>query len=813
MTVNAGPYKSSMLDALNSAKRWKSAQKRIFEETRTPLERMQMSLMKLRQAYEKGRIGVDLYNRSVMHTRAAYAATLPTLQLATTMTTRLAAAQTYLASQFAMVGSMASMYLGPLAIAYGGFRMAGMAEDFGQAMNSSLAIMKGVTAEIRVAMKEAAYDVAARTKFSMKEAADAYYYLASAGLDAKRSLAAMPVSANFATAGMFDMARATDILTDVVSAMGLSVKDATKYMENMVYVSDILVSAAANANATVEEFGDAMMNRGAVAVRLCNKEMEQGVAILMALADQGFAKGAKAGQQLFMILRDLKKVALQNAEAFKELNIEVFKGTRASDEMHDFVDIIRDLEGAVAGMGARGLQSTLMKLDFPMKSVAGVMALIGKSKDMERYLEILREAKGMTEEVANKQLTEFTKGLREMKAAIENLAIDKLTGPMSDLGTMLKDVIRLQKQVTRGFADVGDNLPDWMKFAMDSPYAELAKPGFVPRSARVGPMMDIYRQMKDLILLSDLVSGETAEDKLAEIDRLVSHQKEVFKMATEEMTRLNDTEQDILSKWEERTQAAKDEASGISEIDKAVRDLKAQYEEAGETWNVLAEDRLRAQWKLTEAAEAEAEAFKKQQQAIKDAAAEQEKLNKAFDDQIAKLEEVIAMHGKSAVEQQRAKMGALLPADDPFKWEAMNEKLVKRQAQLDADAGLQEFDKMFKATRTPFETLQKQLGDLEGWIEAKGFGVAGAGDVIGRMAQKHLETYLKQGGDAAYKPTAALIAGSQQAYSAMVKWQQGGAADPKVKLQERANELLDELPIIRGLLEEQEDVGAWEAPP
>jgi len=76
--------------------------------------------------------------------------------------------------------------------------------DFHDGMAKSLAIMNDVSPEIRKQMEETAKAVVDYTTFSATEASEAYFYLASAGLDAAQSMEALPRVAKFAQAGNFE---------------------------------------------------------------------------------------------------------------------------------------------------------------------------------------------------------------------------------------------------------------------------------------------------------------------------------------------------------------------------------------------------------------------------------------------------------------------------------------------------------------------------------------------------------------------------------------------------------------------------------
>lgn len=294
--------------------------------------------------------------------------------------------------------------------------------EFDDKMTKSLAIMGDISDIMRGEMSEAAKLVGRTTEFSANQAAESYFFLASAGLSAEQSLGAMPTVARFAQAGMFDLARATDLLTDAQSALGLTVRDNTVVnMQNMIRVSDVLVKANTLANATVEQFSEALTNRAGAALRLVNKEIEEGVAVLAAMADQG-VKGAEAGTRLDIVMRDLQTKAMTNRDAFEEYGITVFD---ASGKMRSMVDIIRDLERATESMSDAQKRSMFGRegLGFADRSVAATLSLLGFSDAIDYYEQKLYQAGGTTQDVADRQLTSLNAKIEMLKGSINSLAI------------------------------------------------------------------------------------------------------------------------------------------------------------------------------------------------------------------------------------------------------------------------------------------------------------------------------------------------------------------------------------------------------
>lgn len=305
---------------------------------------------------------------------------------------------------------------------------------FEKAMTKSLAIMGDVSNEMRKSMEDTAKSVSNVTTFSAKQAADAYFFLASAGLNAAQSLKALPITAKFAQAGNFGLAIATDLLTDAQSALGLVVKDTAKNMENMVSVSDVLVKANTIANATVQQFSEALTNKAGAALRIVGKSIEEGTAVLAAFADQG-VKGADAGTQLNIVMRDLQKSAINNKQAFKDAKVEVFD---SAGEMRNMADIIKDLEDMLVGMSDEQKRSAFTMLGFQEKSISATLSLVGLSDKIRGYQTELEKAGGITDEVANKSVKNLIDQLTILKNRVVN-ALTTLFGEFS--GTLNGTVI------------------------------------------------------------------------------------------------------------------------------------------------------------------------------------------------------------------------------------------------------------------------------------------------------------------------------------------------------------------------------------
>lgn len=290
---------------------------------------------------------------------------------------------------------------------------------FNQAMTEATAIMGDLSDQTKKQMESVARSLSGETIQSASDLAQAYFYLASSGLDAQQSIAALPVVARFATAGLFNLNTATTLLVDSQAALGLKSKDVTENMESMVRVSDVLMKANILSNATTQQFGEALTNHAAAALRIVNKDIEEGVAVLADFAEQGL-KGAAAGEALSILLRDLQRTALANRQAFEQLGISVFD---EGGKMKNLADIIRDMEKALAGTTDEQKRMIFSLLGFQDRSLQATLTVLGTSEKIRDYEAALRSAGGATQEVADKTLASFQNQWEITRNRINDLLI------------------------------------------------------------------------------------------------------------------------------------------------------------------------------------------------------------------------------------------------------------------------------------------------------------------------------------------------------------------------------------------------------
>lgn len=122
------------------------------------------------------------------------------------------------------------------------------AADFDSEM-SKVSAISGATGDDFDQLRAKAREMGAKTKFSASEAASAMEYMAMAGWKTSDMLNGIEGVMNLAAASGEDLATTSDIVTDALTAFGLSAADSGHF-------ADILAAASSNANTNVSMMGE-----------------------------------------------------------------------------------------------------------------------------------------------------------------------------------------------------------------------------------------------------------------------------------------------------------------------------------------------------------------------------------------------------------------------------------------------------------------------------------------------------------------------------------------------------------------------------
>ena len=169
------------------------------------------------------------------------------------------------------------------------------ASDFDSAM-SKVAAVSGATGDDLDALRDKAREMGAKTKFSASEAAEAMNYMAMAAWKTQDMLGGIEGIMNLAAASGEDLATTSDIVTDALTAFGLTAADSGHF-------ADILAAASSNANTNVSMMGETFKYAAPVAGAL-GFSVEDTAQAIGLMANAGI-KSTQAGTSLRTIMTAL----------------------------------------------------------------------------------------------------------------------------------------------------------------------------------------------------------------------------------------------------------------------------------------------------------------------------------------------------------------------------------------------------------------------------------------------------------------------------------------------------------------------------
>lgn len=306
-----------------------------------------------------------------------------------------------------------------------------------------LADKESEAAKTMAELRDFTLDMNSQVIFSAEEIGTALNYMALAGYDAEKSMEMLPGVLNLAAAGGFEIAEASDMVTDAQSALGLSMEETTALIDKM-------AKTASKSNTSVEQLGYAILNIGGTAKTLAGGTTELNT-VLGLLADNGI-KGAEGGKHLRNILLSLQKQAKNGKIAIGDLAVSVYD---ANGEMRALPDIFSDINTAMQGMTTASKDAEKVAL-FNKTDLAAVNALLGTSSERWSSLaDEIENSSGAAQAMADVQLDNLAGDLALMQSAAENAKIaisDKLDPSLrkaAQIGT------KLITQMTEKFGEHG----------------------------------------------------------------------------------------------------------------------------------------------------------------------------------------------------------------------------------------------------------------------------------------------------------------------------------------------------------------------
>lgn len=344
----------------------------------------------------------------------------------------------------AKVGAAA---IGAATAAVGGFAASSVkvGANFDSAMSQVAATMGKTTDEIKD-LREFAKKMGSETAFSASQAAEALNYMALAGYNSEKSMKMMPNVLNLAAAGGMDLARASDMVTDTQSALGLSMKETETLVNQM-------AKTASKSNTSVSQLGDAMLTIGATARGVKGGTQELS-AVLGVLADNGI-KASEGGTHLRNAILSLQTPTKDGTEALAKLGMTYDDMYDKSGNMKALPEIFLKMQDSMEGMTQQSKDAIISGL-FNKTDLAAINALVGTSA--ERWNSLAAEignASGSAKEMADTQLDNLSGKITIFKSALEGAQIELSEGLTPALGDFVDFGASAMQKFTKNLKEDG----------------------------------------------------------------------------------------------------------------------------------------------------------------------------------------------------------------------------------------------------------------------------------------------------------------------------------------------------------------------
>ena len=331
-------------------------------------------------------------------------------------------------SEFSSLGKTALNWV-KIAVGAVSAAMAGMAgyyvkvgSDFEAGMSKVSAISGAVGSDIE-ALSDKAKEMGAKTKFSATEAASAFEYMAMAGWKTGDMLDGIEGIMNLAAASGEDLAATSDIVTDALTAFGMSASDSGRF-------ADVLAAASSNANTNVGMMGETFKYVAPVAGALGFSVEDTAVAIGL-MANSGI-KDSQAGTALRSIFTRLVKPTDQIQAVMDKLG---FSLTDAEGNTKGLDTVMKELRSSFDGLTEAEKAQYAATL-AGQEGMSGFLAIVNASDaDFHNLTSAIGNADGAAERMAETMNDNLKGSITIAGSALEGFGIkvyERMEAPLRE---------------------------------------------------------------------------------------------------------------------------------------------------------------------------------------------------------------------------------------------------------------------------------------------------------------------------------------------------------------------------------------------
>ena len=290
-------------------------------------------------------------------------------------------------------------------------------------------------------LRAKAREMGAKTKFSATEAAQGFEYMAMAGWKTEDMLDGIEGIMNLAAASGEDLAATSDIVTDALTAFGLSASDSGHF-------ADVLAAASSNANTNVSMLGESFKYAAPVAGALGISAEDTSIALGL-MANAGI-KASQAGTALRTGLTNLSKPTKQMETYMDKYNIALVQNADGSINLRETMVSLREKMSGLSETEQAAAASAI----FGKNSMAGWLAIINSSdQDFDKLTSAIDNCDGSAEAMAATMQDNLAGQITILKSALQELMIqigDALMPTIRNLVSHIQSFVEKLQQMDEG---------------------------------------------------------------------------------------------------------------------------------------------------------------------------------------------------------------------------------------------------------------------------------------------------------------------------------------------------------------------------
>ena len=284
---------------------------------------------------------------------------------------------------------------------------------------SQVKAISGATTDDMAALTALAKEMGSTTKFTAQEAAQGLTYMAMAGWKTEDMLTSLSGVMNLAAASGEDLATVSDIVTDAMTAFGLSASGATASgVSNAMHFSDVLAAASSNANTNVSMMGETFKYVGSMAGAM-GYSIED-VALATGLMANSGIKGTMAGTALNSMLTRLSTNTSGATDAISKLGVEFYNSDGSARPL---LDVMTELRRATVNMTA-AQKSELANTVAGTEAQKGLLAILNTSEeDYNKLTEAIYNADGAAQQMSDTMLDNMQGSMTLLQSAVDGVKL------------------------------------------------------------------------------------------------------------------------------------------------------------------------------------------------------------------------------------------------------------------------------------------------------------------------------------------------------------------------------------------------------